>query len=347
MKIVVVGDRPVPAERLKEAAELLETGEEKQIVTLSWGSPDRAVLQAQQLNVERNGPCAEPYAPGLDQEIIDADVLMTHLAVVPGEIIEKGRRLKLIGTCRGGVEQIDLAAATARKIPVLHVIRNAEAVSEFTLGLILAQTRNIARAHAAITRGGWEKDFTNSSFTYTLRGKILGIVGLGYIGRLTAQKALALGMKVIGYDPYVSQEELHSSGLDVEKVSLEDLFERSDIVSLHLKSTPETEGMIGHELLGRMKRDAYLINTSRAAVVDRQALYDLLAAERIGGAALDVFWEEPLPPEDPFRALPNVTLTPHLAGTVVDALPRSPFLLADVINDYWRTGHSKMQMNRF
>ena len=152
---------------------------------------------------------------------------------------------------------------------------------------------------------------------------------------------------LIGYDPYVSQEELRSSGLDVEKVSLEDLFERSDIVSLHLKSTPETEGMIGHELLGRMKRDAYLINTSRAAVVDRQALYDLLAAERIGGAALDVFWEEPLPPEDPFRALPNVTLTPHLAGTVVDALPRSPFLLADVINDYWRTGHSKMQMNRF
>lgn len=347
MKIVVVGDRPVPAERLAEAAKLLQTDEPLQIVKLTWGSPERAVLQAQQLNVERNGPRAEAYAPGLDRAIVDADVLMTHLAVVPGEIIEKAERLKLIGTCRGGVEQIDLAAASAKRIPVLHVIRNAEAVAEFTLGLILAQTRNIARAHAAIAQGGWEKDFTNSAFTYTLRGRTLGIVGLGYIGRLTAQKALALGMKVVGYDPYVSREELHEAGLEIEKAELEELFGKSDIVSLHLKATPETERMIGRDLLGRMKQDAYLINTSRAAVVDRQALYDVLAAKRIGGAALDVFWEEPLSPEDPFRALPNVTLTPHLAGTVVDALPRSPFLLADVINDYWRAGHSKMQVNRF
>ena len=347
MKIVVVGDRPVSADRLAEAAMRLKSKDEKTIVKLTWGSQERALLQAQQLNVERNGPDAEPYAEGLDREIIDADVLLTHLAVVPAKIIQKAEHPMLIGTCRGGVEQIDLAAANEKKIPVLHVIRNAEAVSEFTLGLIIAETRNIARAHKAIATGGWEKDFVNSRFTYTLKDKVLGIVGLGYIGRLIAQKASALGMDVTGYDPYVTEEELRKVGLSVKKVELKELFSRSDIISLHLKATPETEGIINKELLTCMKPDAYLINTSRAAVIDKEALYDVLLERKIGGAALDVFWEEPLAADDPFRELPNVTLTPHIAGTVVDAIPRSPFLLVDVINDYWKSGYSNMLVNHF
>ena len=134
MKIVVVGDRPVPAGRLAEAAAMLKTGEENQIVELTWGSGVREELQAQQLNVEKNGPDAEPFAEGLDREIRDADMLLTHLAVVPESIIEKAERLRLIGTCRGGVEQIAVKAATEKKIPVIHVIRNAEAVAEFTIG---------------------------------------------------------------------------------------------------------------------------------------------------------------------------------------------------------------------
>ncbi len=347
MKIVVVGDRPVPAGRLAEAAAMLKTGEENQIVELTWGSGVREELQAQQLNVEKNGPDAEPFAEGLDREIRDADMLLTHLAVVPESIIEKAERLRLIGTCRGGVEQIAVKAATEKKIPVIHVIRNAEAVAEFTIGLILAETRNIARASAAITSGGWQKDFANSRFTKTLKGQTLGIVGLGHIGRVTALKAQSLGMKIAGYDPYVSEEVLQDAGLKVERMELDELFRSADIVSLHLRATKETEGMIGKELLEQMKPEAYLINTARASVIVKEDLYQVLAAKKIGGAALDVFWEEPLPADDPYRKLDNVTLTTHLAGTVVDALPKSPFLLADVINEYLAMGRSAMQVNPF
>ena len=347
MKIVVIGDRPVPSSRLAKAAGQLKTKEEKQIVELTWGSSIREKLQAQQLNVEKNGPDAEDYAPGLDQEIQDADILLTHLAVVPERIIKKAEKLKLIGTCRGGTEQIAVKAATEKKIPVIHVIRNAEAVAEFTLGLILSETRNIARANASIAGGGWQKDFANSGFTKTLKGQIFGIVGLGHIGRITALKAQSLGMEIVGYDPYVKDDVLQDMGLQVRKMELDELFQTADIISLHLRASRETEGMIGKKLLEKMKPEAYLINTARASVVVKEDLYQALANKKIGGAALDVFWEEPLPADDPFRMLDNVTLTSHLAGTVVDALPKSPFLLADVINDYLEKGKSAMQVNPF
>ena len=347
MKIVVIGDRPIPADALAEAVNSLDTNEEKKIIKLTWGSSERAKLQAQQLNVEKNGPEAEPIAEGLKEEIEDADVVISHLAVIPAEIINRAKKLKLIGTCRGGVEQIDVAAATAKRIPVIHVIRNAEAVSEFTIGLMICESRNIARAHMSIASGGWTKDFANSKYVMTIRNQTLGIVGLGHIGRLTATKARALGMKVIGYDPYVTQGFLRDEGLDIEKHEVDDVFKMSDFVSLHLKATKETEGMVDGRLIGLMKPTAYLINTSRASVVNKEALYSALKGHHIGGAALDVYWDEPLPSDDPLRTLDDVTLTSHLAGTSVDSIPHSPYLLVDTINDFWRRGKSSMQVNHF
>ena len=178
-------------------------------------------------------------------------------------------------------------------------------------------------------------------------GILLGVVGLGHIGKLVAKKAAGIGMKqILAYDPYVSQEALDAQGLRVTLVSQEELFRRSDIVSLHMRLTPETKNSIGAEQLGWMKPTAYLINTSRAGVLDKDAFVAALQSRSIGGAALDVFWEEPVPADDPLLALDNLTMTPHTAGNVVDALPKSPLLLAKVIQDYWAAGRSDMVVNQ-
>jgi D-3-phosphoglycerate dehydrogenase / 2-oxoglutarate reductase len=345
MKIVVIGDIVVPCKLLIEAAESLgETGRDT-IVSILWPAETRQEFQRKAQNLEKNGPTAEKVPEEAYREIVDADVLLTHFCPVPEDLIAAGKQLKLIGTCRGGMEHVDVAAATRRNIPVIHCIRNAEATSDFAIGLMFAETRNIARAHAAIKQGIWRKDFVNSGYTTSMCEMTLGVVGLGHIGKLVAQKASGVGMKVIAYDPYVKQESLDEMGLSVTLVDQEELFRTSDIVSLHLRLTPETENCIGEKLIGLMKPTAYLINTSRAGVVDKLAFCKALQNKKIGGAALDVYWEEPIPEGDPLFELDNLTMTPHNAGNVVDALPKSPLLLARTIKAFWDTGKSDMVVN--
>ncbi|MEY8508267.1 2-hydroxyacid dehydrogenase [Lachnospiraceae bacterium 42-17] len=347
VKIVVVGDKSISPEVLEEAARGLNVDGKKIIKKLWWGSHIRSEMQQQLLKVEVNGPEAEPFAEGLLEEIGDADYLLSHLGTIPREVIERAEKLKLIGACRGGMEMVDVQAATEKGIKVMHVIRNAEAASDFAVGLIFAETRNIARSYAAIRQGSWRKEYVNSGYTTSMREMTAGIVGLGHIGKLTAQKLLGLGMKVCGYDPYVSQEALSLAGINkVEMIPLEELFERADIVSLHMRVTPETEGIIDRKLLSRMKKTAYLINTSRAKVLNKKDFVEALEKRQIGGAGIDVFWDEPLLPDDPLLKLDNITMTSHMAGNVVDALPKSPFLLVKTINQYLKTGKSDMLVNR-
>ncbi|MBC8585526.1 2-hydroxyacid dehydrogenase [Oscillospiraceae bacterium NSJ-64] len=347
VKIVVVGDQSISPEMLEEAARDLHLDAQIEIKKLWWGAHNRSEMQKQLLNVETNGSTAEPPAQGLEEEIADADYLLSHLGTIPRTVLEKAKKLKLIGTCRGGLEQIDVAAATELGIPVMHVIRNAEATSDFAVGLMFAETRNIARSHAAIRQGVWRKEFVNSDYTTSMRDMTVGLVGLGHIGKLVAQKLLGIGMKVIAYDPYVTQEVLETAGLDkVELIPLEELFKVSDIVSLHMRVTKETEGMINKSLISLMKPTAYLINTSRARVLNKEDLVEALQNKTIGGAGLDVFWDEPLQENDPLLALDNITMTSHIAGNVVDALPKSPKLLVKTINRYFETGTSDMIVNR-
>ncbi len=344
MKIVVVGDSPVPSQNFVNALEKLNLGN-KEIVEIEWKTKDKQDFQKKILNIESNGPTAEEPPQELYDEIQDANILMVHYAPVPKEIIDRGKNLELIATCRGGLEHIDIKCATKKGIPVIHVIRNAEAVADFTLGLILAETRNIARSHEAIKRGQWRRDYVNSKHTTILRNQKVGLVGLGHIGKLMASKLTALGVEVIGYDPYVNQEELKFNNINIEMVSLETLFKESDIVSLHLRLTEETEGMVNKELLSLMKPTSYIINTSRAGVVKEEDLIEVLERRGIMGAALDVFWEEPLSEDSPLLDLDNVTLTSHLAGDTVDAIPKSPKLLVEEINYFYEKGISSMIVN--
>lgn len=345
MKIVVIGDIVVPLKLLIEAAESLGEPGQNQITPVLWPSQTRQEFQKKAQNIEKNGPTAEKAPEEAYREVADADILLTHFCPIPADLIDAGKKLKLIGTCRGGMEHVDVAAATKRNIPVIHCIRNAEATSDFAIGLMFAETRNIARAHAAIKQGNWRKDYVNNDYTTSMCEMTLGVVGLGHIGKLVAQKAAGIGMKVIAYDPYVTQAALDEAGLRVQLAEKEELFRSADIVSLHLRLTPETKNMVDEKLLGLMKPTAYLINTSRAGVLDKNALVDALTKRTIGGAALDVYWEEPIPAGDPLLELDNLTMTPHNAGNVVDALPKSPLLLARTIKSFWETGKSDMVVN--
>ncbi|WP_040213215.1 2-hydroxyacid dehydrogenase [Clostridium polynesiense] len=345
MKILVIGDRIVSCDLLVEAAKTLLINEKVTIKQLFWTSESRQDFQKKALNIEKNGPEAEEIPEEAYKEIEDTDILLTHFCPVPKNLIEKANQLKLIGTCRGGMEHIDVESATLKKIHVIHCIRNAEATSDFTVGLMFSETRNIARAHAAIKAGNWRKDYVNNNYTTSMRDMTVGIVGLGHIGKLVAEKCVGIGMKVIAYDPFVNQKKVDSSGLKVKMLSCEEVFKSSDIISLHLRVTPATKNFVNEDLIKLMKPTAYLINTSRAGVLDKGALVNALENKTIGGAALDVFWEEPLPLGDPLLSLDNITLTPHNAGNVVDALPKSPLLLARTINDFWNTGKSDMVVN--
>lgn len=345
-KIVIVGDIIVSPELMKDAAEKIHTKDQKIFKTFMWETKDREDFQRKALNIEKNGPEAEDIPNGLTVEIEDADILLVHFCPVPKKLIEKAEHLKLIGTCRGGMEHIDVAAATAAGIPVIHCIRNAEATSDFAIGLMIAETRNIARGFYSIKENQWKTEYVNSTYTTTLNEMTLGIIGLGHIGKLVAKKAIGLGMKVIAYDPYVDQKDLDEVQLAVIlKQDEKDVFRNSNVISLHLRATPETKNSINKSLISLMKPNAYLINTSRAQVLNKKDLLDALQKKTIGGAGLDVFWDEPIHEDDPLLDLENVTLTPHLAGNVVDALPKSPKLLVNNINEYFDSGIMNMIVN--
>ena len=344
MKTVIVGDIFVSPKTLAVAAKNLPF-KDNHIVKIEWEVKSKEEFQRKILNIEENGPEAEASSDILLREIRDADILLVHFVPVPRKVIEAAEKLKLIGSCRGGLENIDVKAATEKNIPVIHVIRNAEAVAEFTVGLMLCETRNIARGHEALKKGFWRKDFINSNSLSTLKGKTVGIVGLGNIGKLVAKKISAFEVSLVGYDPFVSEETLANMGIKIKLVNLKELFEKSDIITLHLRLTPETQNIVNKDLISLMKPTGYIVNTARAGLVEEKALYKALVEKKIAGAALDVFWEEPLPSGHPLLKLDNVTLTPHIAGATVDAIPNSPFLLVEAIKNYLNDIRSNLIVN--
>lgn len=284
-------------------------------------------LQYRRLEVEKRGPEIEPCDPLVLEHGSDANVLMGLFVPVSSKVMEAMPNLRMVGVSRAGLENVNVEEATKRGILVFNVMgRNAHAVSDFAVGMMLAEGRNIARAHYSIKTGQWRKTFSNSSCVPELNGKTIGLVGFGYIGHLVAKKLSGFDANVIVYDPYANPETIKASGCT--PVGLEELFQTSDFVSMHARLTESNKKMIDDRLIRMMKPTAYFINTARAGLVDQDALADALREGRIAGAALDVFTTEPIDPASPFLELDNVTLTTHLAGTTSDALSNSPFLLA-------------------
>ncbi|MBP3200126.1 MAG: 2-hydroxyacid dehydrogenase [Lachnospiraceae bacterium] len=329
LNIVAVGDFFVSSNTMEEAIKTSKLNANK-ITKLYWGVSNNDEWAEHQLNIEKNGPEAEPYPSELDNLIEECDVLMVHFCPVPKKLIDKGKNLKAIITCRGGLEHIDVNAASEKNIAVINVVRNAVPVAEFTIGLMLSVTRNIAASHMDLINGKWTKVFPNQEFVSTLSNLTIGLVGMGNIGIEMAIRLKSFGCKIIAYDPYLDKDRIKRNDLDdcvSFKDKIEDVFSEADMVSLHMRLVPETEKMIDKRLFSLMKPTSYFINGARGGLINQDDLIDALKNKKIAGAALDVFDTEPLADNSELKNFKNVVLTPHIAGATVDAIPKSPFLL--------------------
>ncbi len=248
----------------------------------------------------------------------DAAMFVTHLAPVSRAMLERLPNLKFIAVSRGGPVNIDVQAARDHGVLVVNTPgRNASAVAEFTIGAILAETRLIRSGHEALRAGEWRGDLYRADRTGRELGEMtVGVIGYGAIGHRVVKLLKAFGCKLLVADPYV-QISAQDRSDGVEHVALEALLARADVITLHARVTPETTGFIGRDQLARTKKGAIFINTARGPMVDYDALYDALASGQLGGAMLDTFAVEPVPPDWPLLRLPNVTLTPHIAGASV------------------------------
>lgn len=245
----------------------------------------------------------------------DLDILITHLAPITAASLDHAPRLKAIAVSRGGPVNIEMAAARARGIPVVNTPgRNASAVAEFTVASLLAETRNLIRGHLSVASGTFGREFYHYANTGPeLCELTVGIVGYGDIGTRVARLLQPFGCGILIYDPFkeLTPEE---KAAGFEKADLDDLMARADVVTLHPRVTPETRGMISRQRIAMMKPGGYIVNTTRGQVLDYDALYDALVSGQLRGAALDTFEPEPPPADWPLLKLPNVTLSPHIAG---------------------------------
>jgi D-3-phosphoglycerate dehydrogenase / 2-oxoglutarate reductase len=259
--------------------------------------------------------------------IADYDALIVRSgAKVTAEVIAAATKLKVIGRAGIGVDNIDVPAATRRGIVVMNTPGgNNVTTAEHTLSLLLSTARFIPQANASLRSGKWER----SKFTGTeITGKTLGVIGLGNIGRIVAERATGLQMKVVAYDPFVTPE---SKPFGVELVSLEELYARSDFVTVHVPMTPETKGLIGAAAIERMKPGVRIINCARGGIVDEAALAEGIRSGKVAGAALDVYTEEPPPPDHPLIALPQVVATPHLGASTGEAQVNVAIAIAEQV----------------
>jgi phosphoglycerate dehydrogenase-like enzyme len=262
----------------------------------------------------------------------DAGVLIVEADFVFEEVFAAARSLRLVGVCRNALNQIDITSATAHGVAVTHAPgRNTNAVAEMTLGLMLSLARRIPKAHAFVATGEW-RDPSAGYRRFRGRevaGSTVGVVGFGQIGREVARLCMALGARVLVHDPFVPERQLRALG--ARPATLAAIAKASDFVTLHVPDGTATRHLVDARFLARMKRDAFLINTSGGAVVDPAALVEALTAGTIAGAALDVFAGQPLPLTSPLLAAPNLLLTPHIGGATAETIERHSRMMVDEV----------------
>lgn len=257
----------------------------------------------------------------------NAEGILARLGTVTGSVIEHAPRLRIIARHGVGVDAVDVEAATRRGIVVTTTgSENAAAVAEYTFALLLALVRNVIRADGEMRGGAWSR---GPLIGAELDGRTLGIVGLGAIGRRVARQALGFGMRVLAADPHLT----NSGDAQIELTTLDDLLARADVVTLHTRLSAATAHIIDARTLALMKQAACLVNTARGELVDEVALIESLSNGTLSGAALDTYEHEPLPADSPLRALPNVVLSPHVAGQTDAALVRVATSAAQAILD--------------
>ena len=262
----------------------------------------------------------------LEEIVGDYDALIVRSATkVTADIVERATNLKVIGRAGVGVDNVDVDAATRRGIVVANAPEsNVVSAAEHAVGLLLALARNIPQAHAALVAGRWERSKWGG---VELADKVLGVLGFGRIGRQVARRAVGLQMKVIAYDPFVSAERFRELG--VESATFDEVLERADFLTLHLPLTDETRHSIDADAIAQMRDGARLVNAARGELVDEAALVAALESGKLGGAAIDVFSQEPY--DGPLLSAPNIVVTPHLAASTEEAQDRAGVIVAEQV----------------
>lgn len=276
----------------------------------------------------------------LGAELSDAEALIVRSATrVTPELMDKAPKLRVVGRAGVGVDNIDLDEATKRGVLVMSTPGGSSvSVAEHTFALLLSLVRQVPKFDASMREGRWEK----SSSGAEVRGKTLGLVGLGRIGSEVAIRAAVFDMKLLAFDPYLSESA--ASELSVELVPLEKLLAESDFISLHTAVSPQTQGMINAQTIAKMKKGVRIINAARGELINEADLAAAIKSGQVGGAALDVFAEEP-PKNNPLIGLPNVVTTPHVAGSTAEAQEELGIQVAVQVRDYLAEGVIKNAVN--
>lgn len=306
--------------------------------SMGWNENlDRAEAREMVRRVETLGYNSYEIPEQYMRAVEDVEVLFIHLFPVSRRFLERAAKLKYIVTARGGVENIDIKAAKEQGVCVIHCpAHNAVAVAEYTLGLILAETRNIGRADIAMHNGEWRERYPNSQAIPELSDAVVGIVGFGTIGRIVAGYLSVFGSRIVVSDPFVDPRDIERHGY--ESATLDQLLRQSDVVTLHGRLSAGDPPIIGKRELEMMKETAYLVNTARAVLIDMDALEWALREKKIMGAAIDVFYTEPVPKDHPLLKLDNVTVTNHRGGDTLNCYAKAPELLMRQFRELLETG---------
>jgi D-3-phosphoglycerate dehydrogenase / 2-oxoglutarate reductase len=260
---------------------------------------------------------------------------------VTAELMDAARKLRVIGRAGVGVDNIDVAAATARGIVVMNAPDgNTITTAEHTIALLVALARRVPQANISLKSGRWER----KSFIGTeLQGKTLGVIGLGRIGRVVANRGRALGMNVVAFDPFVAPDQARD--LELELKPLDDVLARADFLTIHTPLTPETRGIVGAEAFAKMKQGVRIINCARGGLIDEEALHQAIKSGKVAGAALDVFQQEPPPPDHPLLSRDEVIVTPHLGASTAEAQEGVAITVAEQMRDYLLAGGLRGAVN--
>ena len=263
----------------------------------------------------------------LCEAVVGASALIVRSATqVDAAVLTAGTDLVVVGRAGVGVDNVDVAEASNRSVTVVNApLSNVTSAAEHSMALLLSQARNVPQAHAALQAGRWERSQWQG---VELAGKTLGVVGLGRIGSLVAQRALAFGMKIVAHDPYITQEI--ADKVNAELIELDELMARSDFVTMHLLKTPETIGLIGTEMLAKAKPSLRIVNVSRGGVIDEEALASAVRSGTIAGAAIDVFDVEPAL-DSPLLGVDGIVVTPHLGANTAEAQLAAGITIAEQV----------------
>lgn len=278
------------------------------------------------MDMESRGPGAYDV-DDIEAALDDVEILVVHKAPVSRDLLAGAPSLDVVGCARGGTENVDADAAADHGVTVLHAPgRNKHAVADYAVTMLLSRLREVPFHHRDLSNGEWNQVFDPERLPRDLEALTVGVVGFGNIGREVTRRLQGFGADVVAHDPYVDDAVVRDHG--AEPAGLTALLERADAVTLHVRLSAETEGLLGAEEFAAMRESALLVNTARGGLLDEDALVDALRTGEIAGAALDVFRSEPLPDDHPLVDCEGVVLSPHVAGSTRDAVLNGPRIVA-------------------